>query len=125
MRTSNDTFGRLLRSLRLESGVGLRELSRLIEKSPGYLSDVESGNVPPPSKETIVQIANALNVDKKTLLNAAKKIDPELSEYVAEQPQVADFLRMAKDQEFNDDDWDRLTQLAKLSKLGKGEGGKV
>ena len=123
MRTSNDTFGRLLRSLRLESGVGLRELSRLIEKSPGYLSDVESGNVPPPSKETIVQIANALNVDKKTLLNAAKKIDPELSEYVAEQPQVADFLRMAKDQEFNDDDWDRLTQLAKLSKLGKGEGG--
>jgi transcriptional regulator with XRE-family HTH domain len=123
MRMPNDTFGKLLRSLRLESGVGLRELSRLIEKSPGYLSDVESGNVPPPSKETIVQIANALNVDKKTLLNAAKKIDPELSEYVAEQPQVADFLRMAKDQEFNDDDWDRLTQLAKLSKLGKGEGG--
>ena len=123
MRTSNDTFGKLLRSLRLESEVGLRELSRLIEKSPGYLSDVESGNVPPPSQETIVQIASALNVDKKTLLNAAKKIDPELSEYVAEQPQVADFLRMAKDQEFNDDDWDRLTQLAKLSKLGKGEGG--
>ncbi|MGA9534307.1 MAG: helix-turn-helix transcriptional regulator, partial [Desulfobacterales bacterium] len=104
---SSDSFGKLLRSLRLESGVGLRELSRLIEKSPGYLSDVESGNVPPPSEETIVQIANALNVDKKALLNAAKKIDPELSEYVAEQPQVADFLRMAKDQEFNDDDWDR------------------
>jgi len=122
MRTSNDTFGKLLRSLRLEAGVGLRELSRLIAKSPGYLSDVESGNVPPPSEETIVQIANALNVDKKTLLNAAKKIDPELSEYVAEQPQAADFLRMAKDQEFNDDDWDRLTQLAKLSKIGKGEG---
>ncbi len=122
MRMPSGTFGKLLRSLRLASGVGLRELSRRIEKSPGYLSDVESGNVPPPSKETIVQIANALNVDKKTLLNAAKKIDPELSEYVAEQPQVADFLRMAKDQEFNDDDWDRLTQLAKLSKLGKGEG---
>jgi len=124
MRMPNGTFGKLLRSLRLESGVGLRELSRLIEKSPGYLSDVESGNVPPPSEETIVQIANALNVDKKALLNAAQKIDPELSEYVAEQPQVADFLRMAKDQEFNDDDWDRLTQLAKLSKLGKGEGEK-
>jgi HTH-type transcriptional regulator, competence development regulator len=123
MRMPNGTFGKLLRSLRLGSGVGLRELSRRIEKSPGYLSDVESGKVPPPSEETIVEIANALNADKKTLLNAAKKIDPELSEYVAEQPQVADFLRMAKDQEFNDDDWDRLTQLAKLSKLGRGEGG--
>ena len=123
MRMPNGTFGKLLRSLRLGSGIGLRELSRLIEKSPGYLSDVESGKVPPPSEETIVEIANALNVDKKALLNAAQKIDPELSEYVAEQPQVADFLRMAKDQEFNDDDWDRLTQLAKLSKLGRGEGG--
>jgi len=123
MHMPNGTFGKLLRSLRIGSGIGLRELSRLIEKSPGYLSDVESGKVPPPSEETIVEIANALNVDKKALLNAAKKIDPELSEYVAEQPQVADFLRMAKDQEFNDDDWDRLTQLAKLSKLGKGEGG--
>jgi transcriptional regulator with XRE-family HTH domain len=124
MRTSNDTFGKLLRSLRLAHGVGLRELSRLIEKSPGYLSDVESGNVPPPSEETIVQIANALNADKKALLSAARKVDPELSEYVAKQPQVADFLRMAKDQEFNDDDWNRLTELAKLSKLGKGEGEK-
>jgi transcriptional regulator with XRE-family HTH domain len=123
MRMPNGTFGKLLRSLRLGSGIGLRELSRLIEKSPGYLSDVESGKVPPPSEETIVEIANALNVDKKALLNAAQKIDPELSEYVAEQPLVADFLRMAKDQEFKDDDWDRLTQLAKLSKLGKGEGG--
>jgi transcriptional regulator with XRE-family HTH domain len=102
--------------------VGLRELARLIDKSPGYLSDVELDNVPPPSEETIVQIANALNVDKKALLSSAKKVDPELSEYVAEQPQAADFLRMAKDQEFDGDDWDRLTQLAKLSKLGKGEG---
>ena len=117
-----DTFGKLLRSFRLKAGVGLRELARLIDKSPGYLSDVELDNVPPPSEETIVQIANALNVDKKALLSSAKKVDPELSEYVAEQPQAADFLRMAKDQEFDGDDWDRLTQLAKLSKLGKGEG---
>jgi hypothetical protein len=52
----------------------------------------------------------------------AKKVDPELAQYVVDQPQAADFLRMAKDQHYNDDDWDRLTQLAKLSKLGKGEG---
>lgn len=122
MTDHTDTFGKLLRSFRLKAGLGLRELARLIDKSPGYLSDVELDNVPPPSEETIVQIANALNVDKKSLLSSAKKVDPELSEYVAEQPQAADFLRMAKDQEFDGDDWDRLTQLAKLSKLGKGEG---
>ncbi len=115
-----DTFGNLLRSIRLSSGLGLRELARLIGKSPGYLSDVELDNVPPPSEEAIVLIANALNVDKKSLLSSAKKVDPELAEYVAHQPQAADFLRMAKDQKFDDEDWERLAQLAKLSRLGKG-----
>ena len=124
MAETTESFGEFLRSRRKEARVGLRELARLIGKSAGYISDVELDNVPPPSEETIVQIANALNVDKKALLSSAKKVDPELSEYVAEQPLAADFLRMAKDQEFNGDDWDRLTQLAKLSKLGKGEGGK-
>lgn len=121
MKKSKETFGQLLRSLRNSAGVGLRELARLIGKSPGYISDVELDNVPPPSEETIVNISSALSVDKKVLLNKAKKVDPELSEYVADQPQVADFLRMAKDQEYSGDDWDRLTQLARLSKLGKRE----
>ncbi|MFO7686376.1 MAG: helix-turn-helix transcriptional regulator [Desulfobacterales bacterium] len=111
-----------LRAQRIGAGLGLRELARLIEKSPGYLSDVELDNVPPPSEETIVRIAAALTVDKKALLSMANKVDPELAQYVVDQPQAADFLRMAKDQHYNDDDWDRLTQLAKLSKLGKGEG---
>ena len=124
MAEDTESFGMFLRSQIINAGVGLRELARLIGKSPGYISDVELDNVPSPSEETIVRMANALNVDKNALLSKAKKIDPELSEYVAEQPQVADFLRMAKDQEFNDDDWDRLTQLTKLSKLGKGEGEK-
>ena len=101
----------------------MRELARLIGKSPGYIIDVELDNVPPPSEETIVKIANALNVGKKALLSRAKKVDPELSQYVVDQPQTADFLRMAKDRQYNYDEWDRLTQLAKLSKLGKGEGG--
>lgn len=122
MAETAKSFGRFLRAQRIEAGLGLRELARLIEKSPGYLSDVELDNVAPPSEETIVRIAAALSVDKKTLLSMAKKVDPELAQYVVDQPQAADFLRMAKDQHFNDDDWDRLTQLAKLSRLGKGEG---
>jgi HTH-type transcriptional regulator, competence development regulator len=122
MAETAKSFGRFLRAQRIEAGLGLRELARLIEKSPGYLSDVELDNVAPPSEETIVRIAAALNVDKKTLLSMAKKVDPELAQYVVDQPQAADFLRMAKDQHFNDDDWDRLTQLARLSRLGKGEG---
>ncbi len=114
-----DTFGNILRSLRLDAGVGLRELARLIDKSPGYLSDVEKDHVPPPSEAVILTIAAALNEDKDQLLVAAQKMDPELSNYVVREPQAADFLRMAKAKGFDRSDWQKLSQLAELANLGE------
>jgi transcriptional regulator with XRE-family HTH domain len=119
-----ETFGKKLRELRINSEIGLRELARLIDKSPGYLSDVENDNVPPPSEDVILKIAANLNVDKRDLLTMAQKMDPELSRYVAQEPDVADFLRMAKDKEFDRDDWETLAKLAEAAKLGKAGGGK-
>ena len=115
----SDTFGKKLRNLRVNSDIGLRELARLIDKSPGYLSDVEHDNVPPPSEDVILKIAAALNVDKKELLIVAQKMDPEISRYVAGEPEVADFLRMAREKRFDSDDWETLTKLAEAAKLGK------
>jgi len=116
-----DTFGKKLRELRVNSEIGLRELARLIDKSPGYLSDVEHDNVPPPSEDVILKIAAALYVDKKELLIVAQKMDPEISSYVAQDAEAADFLRMAREKKFNSDDWDTLTKLAEAAKLGKTE----
>jgi transcriptional regulator with XRE-family HTH domain len=116
-----DTFCKKLRDFRVISDIGLRELARLINKSPGYLSDVEQDHVPPPSEDVILKIAVALNVDKKELLTAAKKMDPEISNYVAQAPEAADFLRMAQEKEFDSDDWDTLTKLAEAAKLGKAD----
>jgi transcriptional regulator with XRE-family HTH domain len=114
-------FGEILRDLRLRSGVGLRELARRIGKSPGYISDVENGRVPPPSEAVIVQMASVLGVDGDGLLGAAKKVDPKLSRYLAEQPKAADFLRWARDKHYDKDDFERLTQMAKAARLGKEE----
>jgi transcriptional regulator with XRE-family HTH domain len=116
-----DTFGKKLRDFRIHADVGLRELARLINKSPGYLSDVEQDHVPPPSEDVLLKIAAALNVDKKELLNSAQKMDPEISRYVAREPEIADFLRMAREKKFDSDDWDTLTKLAEAAKLGKKE----
>ena len=120
-----DTFGKKLRDLRIHADVGLRELARLINKSPGYLSDVEHDNVPPPSEDVILKIAAVLNVDKKELLIVARKMDPEISRYVAGEPEVADFLRMAREKRFDSDDWETLTKLAEAAKLGKTEKNKM
>ena len=116
-----DTFGKKLRDLRIHADVGLRELARLIEKSPGYISDVEHDHVPPPSEDVILKISAGLNVDKKELLTAAQKMDPEISRYITREPEVADFLRMAQEKEFDNDDWDTITKLAEAAKLGKTE----
>jgi transcriptional regulator with XRE-family HTH domain len=112
-------FGDTLRNFRLKSGIGLRELARMIDKSPGYISDVELQRVPPPSEEVILKIADALGVAKSELLTAARKVDPELSDYVLRQPNAADFLRMAKERDFDNEDWERLAQLAEISRLGR------
>ena len=116
-----ETFGKKLRDFRIHADVGLRELARLIEKSPGYISDVEQDHVPPPSEDVILRIAAALNVDKKELLIAAQKMDPEISNYVTQEPEAADFLRMAQEKKFDSDDWDTLTKLAEAAKLGKSD----
>jgi transcriptional regulator with XRE-family HTH domain len=57
-----ETFGKKLRDLRIQFEIGLREPARLINNSPGYLSDVEHGHVPPPSEDVILKIAAALNL---------------------------------------------------------------
>jgi hypothetical protein len=76
-------------------------------------------NVPPPSEDVILKIAAALYVDKKELLIVAQKMDPEISSYVAQDAEAADFLRMAREKKFDSNDWDTLTKLAEAAKLGK------
>ena len=122
MKTDHaDSFGEILRNLRLEDGIGLRELAASVQISPGYLSDIEQGNVGPPKVKVILSLALALNIDKAVLLSSAGKLDPDLSSYISEKTGAADFLRMARDKGFEDDDWARLSKMVELTRLGKGE----
>ena len=114
-------FGEILRDVRIEAGLGLRELARLVDKSQGYLSNIENGRVAPPSEEAIMDMARALKVEPQRLLVAARKVDPELSDYVADTPEAADFLRIAKKKKFKKEDWLRQTQYADDEELGKGD----
>ena len=55
--------------------------------------------VAPPSEKPILEMARALEVDKKELLKAAEKVDLKVAEYVAHELRAAGFLRMAIEQE--------------------------
>ena len=101
----------------------IEELARLIGKSPGYISDVEQGNVPPPSEQVILKMAAVLDINREILLKAARKMDPELTSYVADEPRAADFLRKAKDRGFEPEDWEKLSKLADIVKPDTSAGG--
>jgi transcriptional regulator with XRE-family HTH domain len=114
-------FGKILKENRMNAGLSLREFAGRINISPGYLSDLENEKVAPPSENLIVEMARTLGIEKGDLLRAAEKVDPEVSEYVAHEPRAADFVRMAKEQNFDNGDWEKLSQLAKIAGLGKQE----
>ena len=109
------SFGETLNKIREEADLGLRELARLVDKSPGYLSDVEKDKVPPPSMELIVLLAEALNADILELLRAADKE----KEYIVHRPEAADFFRKAS--HFGPEEWEKTSQLVEIAGLGKRE----
>ena len=114
-------FGNMLKEKRMNIGLSLREFAGRVGISPGYLSDLENEKVAPPSERLIMEMAGVLGIEKDELLKAAEKVDPEVTEYVAQEPRAADFLRMAKEQEFKNGDWERLRDLARIARLGKQE----
>lgn len=87
-------FGYILRTLRISAGVSLRELSRMIDVSPTYMSFVETGKEPPPCPARVARIEEALKVPQGYLMSLVNRADRGLSQSHA--PEVVDFLSMAK-----------------------------
>ena len=61
-------LGRRVRNLREMRGLGLNELARTAKVSPGYLSQLESGQRDNPSVEVLHRLAAALNVTVQYLV---------------------------------------------------------
>lgn len=65
-------LGDRLKELRTTAGLSVREAAKLIGKSPGYLSRVETrGEIPAP--ELLIAIAQAYAADAEELLREAKQ----------------------------------------------------
>lgn len=82
------TFGATLRVLRLQSGLGLRDLARRVGVSSTYLSRVESGLDPAPTPARLVNIARELGVPARTLIEIARRVSPLLVDYVEGVPEA-------------------------------------
>ncbi len=85
-------FGATLRLLRIDAGLGLRELARQIGVSGPYLSRVENGHDAVPTPERLMAIADALGVPRAILLELGRQTGAAMSDYLARVPAASAFM---------------------------------
>lgn len=114
-------FGDYLRRRRKERDLGLREMAQKTGVSPSYLSRLESGDeTNPPSESVIGRIADVLIEKPDELMRLSGRLPSDVKQYVASTPNLADFLRKARDEGYG------AKEFAKLAKneFKKKSGGK-
>lgn len=89
-------FGATLRLLRLQSGLGLRELARRLGVSSTYLSRVENGLDSAPTSARLEHLARELGVPAPLLMDLAHRVSPFLVDYIEQVPEAGTlFLEIA------------------------------
>lgn len=101
-RASQPRFGAYIRKVRedlrkTDPRFSLRRVAQRIHVQPAYLSQVERGNVAPPSEATIRRLAQDLGEDPDGLLALAGKVSDDLQEVIRRRPKLfAEVLRSLK-----------------------------
>jgi transcriptional regulator with XRE-family HTH domain len=118
---NNNLFGTFLKDMRNEKGISLRELAKRVNISHSYLSNLENGKKPPPGNKLLIDIANALSLNKESqrlLFDIAAKakelqrsdytIPADISKYLYETVAARRFIREADNQGCSNDFWDEI-----------------
>lgn len=111
-----NSFGEIIRDLRVAQNLGLRETAIKVGISPAYLSRIERGKESPPRPEIIKELAKVLAADPDVLFRLSSSTDPEVVSFLHDQPEIMNLLRFIKDASFTSDEVDRLIQAAESIK---------
>lgn len=103
-------FGERLRQLRLNKALSQRKLAKKVGIDFTYLSKIERGRMSPPSQETILKLAGALDADPDELLVLADRVPDDVKDVVTKSAKLPAFLRELRD--LNDDDIEALRKRA-------------
>jgi len=109
-----EKFGEYIKKMREIRNIGLREMARLVEISPPYLSDIEKNKREAPSKDVIIKISGILETNLEHLFDLAglnsKKIPPDLPEIIKKYPVLPKLIRAVKNKNLSND------QISKIAK---------
>ena len=103
----NKKFGPFIRELRMQRGIGQRELASKIGLSASYLNDIEKEKRTAPKLSVIKKISSILSIDIKLLNDLAgtskKTLAPDINEFIIKNPKIGSLLRTIKESNLNDD----------------------
>ncbi|RKG66334.1 XRE family transcriptional regulator [Corallococcus sp. CA054B] len=78
---------------------GLREMAKMLEISPAYLSRIETNEEKnPPAEELLQKIADLLGDDFDKLMSLAGRVSTDVKEYITQDEGLPQFLRTARQQ---------------------------
>lgn len=88
-----NTFGELISKLRKEKGYSIREFAKIVQLSPGFISQLERNKaITFPNEENIRKMAKILDCDEFQLLAEAKKVPTEIQEAFFADPNKVVYL---------------------------------
>ena len=103
----NKSFGSYVRKLRLQLGIGQRELAKKIGIAASFLNDIEKEKRSAPKSNVIKKIALLLKTDIDYLNDLAgfskKTVAPDISDYIENNPKIVSLLRSIKKSELSND----------------------
>jgi len=107
-------LGKLIRKLRKQKGLSLRQLAEKVSVSFVNIAHIENGRIVT-SEEVIKELAKALDYDVDKLLAAADSVNEDIKNIIKKLPTaVPEFLRTAKN--LTEKEWIDLTEQIKNKK---------
>ena len=107
-------LGKLIRKLRKQKDLSLRQLAEKVSVSFVNIAHIENGRITT-SEEVIKELAKALDYDVDKLLAAADSVNEDIKNIIKKLPTaVPEFLRTAKN--LTEKEWKDLTEQIKNKK---------
>lgn len=80
----------------MKKGLGLRELARLVDIAPSYLSDIEYDRRVP-SEPVLAKLCEILDLEYDAMLSATGRLGDEADRYLRREPAARMLLRRAQE----------------------------
>ena len=99
-------FGPFIREIRIQKGLGQRELASKIGVSASYLNDIEKEKRTAPKLDIIKKISLILSIDRNELNDLAahskKSLAPDIIEFLSRYPKINSLIRTIEENNLNE-----------------------